>query len=140
MLIRKYRERAGLTQAELGEKIGVSVKSILRWEKRLREPRASDLERIAGALGVTVAELLEEDGGEKWKIEVIWEEPEEVDVMDIRGSAPHKATVQIGSEKVGVKVVGHVESEDELDSVLADLRMKAIDALGLQSKWNGIKV
>lgn len=56
--IRQARELANMTQAELGEKIGVSGVAIMRYEKGTRQPRLEQLQRIADELGVGVSYLL----------------------------------------------------------------------------------
>lgn len=51
-LIKAAREKAGMTQVELGKKVGVSGVAIMRYEKGLREPRIEQLRAIADALEV----------------------------------------------------------------------------------------
>lgn len=58
--IKAAREKARMTQTELGEKIGVSGVAIMRYEKGTRQPRAEQLNRIANALGVPVSSFLDE--------------------------------------------------------------------------------
>ena len=55
--IRERREALGLSQTELAEAVGISAKSLSRYESGERDPRASDLVKIADALGCSV-ELL----------------------------------------------------------------------------------
>ena len=56
--IRQLRESRKLTQAELAEKIGVSSKTISKWETARGLPDIALIEPLAGALGVSVAELM----------------------------------------------------------------------------------
>lgn len=56
--IRAYRETAGLNQTELASLVGISSKTIARYEAGLREPRSSDLLKIAKTLGCTVDDLI----------------------------------------------------------------------------------
>jgi transcriptional regulator with XRE-family HTH domain len=56
--LRAARERALLTQAELGARAGVQPLTISRIETDKVEPRYSTIRRIAKALGVDPAELL----------------------------------------------------------------------------------
>ena len=56
--IRSLREAKGMTQAELAAHIGVSDKAVSKWETAKGLPDISLLEPLAGALGVSVAELL----------------------------------------------------------------------------------
>lgn len=56
--IRQLRERKGLTQAALAEKIDVSPKTVSKWETAKGLPDISLLDAIAAALEVSVMELL----------------------------------------------------------------------------------
>ena len=56
--IRQLRERRGMTQAELGAKIGVSSKTISKWETAKGLPDISLLQSLAQALGISVIELM----------------------------------------------------------------------------------
>ena len=60
--IRQLREGRGLTQAELAERIGVSSKTISKWETAKGLPDISLLQPLAKALGISVIELM---NGEK---------------------------------------------------------------------------
>ena len=60
--IKCLREARGLTQAELGEKIGVGSKAVSKWETARGLPDVSLIEPLAEALGVSVMELM---NGEK---------------------------------------------------------------------------
>ena len=57
-VIKELREKCQLTQVELAEKIGVSDKTISKWETAKGYPDISLLEPIAGALGVSMTELV----------------------------------------------------------------------------------
>ena len=56
--IRQLREKQNLTQAELAEKIGVSSKTISKWETAKGLPDVSLLQPLAQALGISVIELM----------------------------------------------------------------------------------
>ena len=56
--IKVARERAGITQVELGEKIGVSGVAVMRYEKHTRQPRLEQIYAIADALNIPVEEIL----------------------------------------------------------------------------------
>lgn len=60
MNFKKYRKRAGLSQREVGAKLGVSDSAVCLWEKETggSVPRASMLPEIARLYGCTVDELL----------------------------------------------------------------------------------
>lgn len=56
--IRQLRENRNLTQAELAEQIGVSSKTISKWETAKGLPDISLLQPLAQALGISVIELM----------------------------------------------------------------------------------
>lgn len=58
--IKEARKNAGMTQTELGEKIGVAKTTIAGYEKN-REPTAAQLGEIADVLGVDVTFLLQDE-------------------------------------------------------------------------------
>lgn len=58
--IRHFRSAAGLTLDQLGERVGVAGSQLSLMENGRREPRITLLTAIAEALGVALADLLEE--------------------------------------------------------------------------------
>jgi transcriptional regulator with XRE-family HTH domain len=57
-LIRSARNRAGLSQAELAERLGMPVSSIARWETDRVEPGFSTLRRVLQACGFDIPPVL----------------------------------------------------------------------------------
>jgi len=56
--IKYKRKSSGLTQSELGQKVGVSDVTILRWERGERTPNSSVLPKLAEALNTSVEYLM----------------------------------------------------------------------------------
>ena len=56
--IKQLREKRNLTQAELAERIGVSSKTISKWETAKGLPDISLLQPLAQALGISLIELM----------------------------------------------------------------------------------
>ena len=56
--VRQLRESRGLTQAELADQIGVSSKTVSKWETGKGLPDISLLQPLAQALGISVIELM----------------------------------------------------------------------------------
>ena len=56
--IRQLRESRNMTQADLAEKIGVSSKTISKWETARGLPDISLLQPLAQSLGISVIELM----------------------------------------------------------------------------------
>jgi transcriptional regulator with XRE-family HTH domain len=61
--VRRWRELRGLSQRGLAERSGVGYVNIARLELCQTDPRLSTLRKLAGALKVTVGELV--DGSPK---------------------------------------------------------------------------
>lgn len=60
-LIQQARKSAGLSQKQLGEKLGLSASMIGQWENDLRNPKYDTIKRIAAALCVEWTELVPEE-------------------------------------------------------------------------------
>lgn len=58
----KAREKSGLSQAEVAEKLGVTGPAVCQWEKGKTYPKLPMLRKIAKIYGCTVDELVEEEG------------------------------------------------------------------------------
>ena len=58
--IKEARIKCGLTQKELGERLGLSYQAVAQWENNLRNPKQETLLKIADALGIDVVCLLTE--------------------------------------------------------------------------------
>lgn len=56
--ITKLRKENGLTQEELGEKLGISDKSVSKWERGIHLPDLNNLVPLADILGTNVNDLL----------------------------------------------------------------------------------
>lgn len=56
--IKAFRKQANLTQRELAQKIGSATGTIQQYELGKREPRSSQLQKIADALNVTIPKLM----------------------------------------------------------------------------------
>ena len=77
----KLRTRAGLTQAELGEKLNYSDKTISKWERGEAIPDAYVLTQMAELFGVTVDYLLSSHDA--------WESPEQQEEEEQRQEERH---------------------------------------------------
>ena len=56
--LKKLRKKAGLTQEELSETLGISCMTVRRWESERSIPRIDEIRRIAQALNVPESDLL----------------------------------------------------------------------------------
>ncbi|MBE6584253.1 MAG: helix-turn-helix transcriptional regulator [Ruminococcaceae bacterium] len=52
------RREKGLTQRELAARVGVSAQAVSKWERGIACPDISILDELAGAIGLSLPELL----------------------------------------------------------------------------------
>lgn len=92
--IAKNRKLKGLTQEQLGERLGVSNKTISRWENGNYMPDLSLLKPLSEELGITLNELLSGEEIEKDNIEEITEKSiiNTIDYTKKKISNQHKKT------------------------------------------------
>lgn len=57
--VRRLRDERALTQEELAEQVGITVAALSRIERNNAEPRPKTRRKLAQALGVDPAELVE---------------------------------------------------------------------------------
>lgn len=69
--IRELRMARGMSQAELAERIGKRRSAIGNYESGAREPDLDTLDRLAEALGVSLAGLLDDE--ERAEDDAVWE-------------------------------------------------------------------
>jgi transcriptional regulator with XRE-family HTH domain len=63
--LRYLRELQGVTRDKLAVVLEVNPRTILRWEAGEQDPNLTDLRKIAAHFRVSVAYLIEEEGG-RW--------------------------------------------------------------------------
>lgn len=61
--IRRHRQQAGLSQADLGEKLGVSYQQVQKYERGANRVSVETLVRLAKALGLPLSSFVDADGG-----------------------------------------------------------------------------
>ena len=59
--LKNRRLRAGLTQEELARKAGTTQTTVARIERDAVEPEVTTIRKLAGALGITPADLIPEE-------------------------------------------------------------------------------
>ena len=59
--LRQARNQAGLTQKELGERLGISQAAIGQFEKKDSNPTLDTIQKIANALGISIHKILDRE-------------------------------------------------------------------------------
>lgn len=130
--LRMTREKLGISQKSLAQKLGVDENTVWRWEAGRSQPSVDLGRQIADALGVSVDDLLNGPRSKEWRIEVVFrrEEDWEMHTVDMSASAPNLFLVQVGMEKIGLSLVGDPADEAELDGLWSKAKpqiLKMID-------------
>lgn len=104
--IKEARIHAGLTQKQLGERLGITSQSIAQWETGRREPKTETLQRIAAALDIPWYKLLTDDPTEQ--LDVILSDQDQklarLDKMrDERDALLHEMSVAWAKERFSSK-------------------------------------
>ena len=68
--LKELRERAGMSQTVLAEKLGVKQQTIWRWEKGEREPSFEHIKALSEVFRVKQGELFDGPGEEAWVLEI----------------------------------------------------------------------
>ena len=63
--IHALREQAGLSQQQLAERLGLTQRAYAYWERNPVALRPDQLHKLAGALGISIEELLGNDGSKR---------------------------------------------------------------------------
>lgn len=61
MRIKELRRKAGLTQVELADSVGVAQNVVSQWETEVALPRVRQLPELAQVLGCNIDELFTEE-------------------------------------------------------------------------------
>ena len=70
MFIARKRRELNLTQAQLAERLGISSKSVSKWERGKCMPDYGIVNELCDALGITVSELLDGEENERESLRV----------------------------------------------------------------------
>ena len=133
------RERLGLTQSELGERVGIDSNTISRYERGQLNATNKTTLKIAQKLGVSVDDLLTGARSKEWRIEVVFrkEEDWEMHTVDMSASAPNLFLVQVGMEKIGLNLVGDPADEAELDWLWSRAKPQILKMIDMRRELKG---
>ena len=98
--IRELRKKAGLTQEQLAEKIGISQVHLGRLENNARSMDLEQVENIAKALGVQPLDILPQ----AWQPEEITPEEREILRMIRKSTTPQSSNNDIPSQTNGERL------------------------------------
>ena len=100
--LKKYREKAGLTQEQLSQLTGIAAPNLRKYESGRQNPKLETVENISKALGINFLLLLDEPGG-------IDEEKKLVEILRAQrvrlGLTPDQLSDRAGLSLSGIKMI-----------------------------------
>lgn len=117
--VRTHRERRGLTQAELGGRIGITFQQVQKYERGVNRIAAARLCRIAQALDVSVADLLDQPLNDAHPVAVMASTPSGRDMAKSWVQLPphvQQALLQLAAFSAASMVVERCAAPRELRS------------------------
>ena len=117
-----------MTQAELGEKLGYSDKSISKWERAEAIPDAYVLKHMSELFDVTVDYLLTEH--EEWK-----PEPEEAEHSYSRSAILWLSVVSIWTAALLIFIIGWILEKNLWLTFIYAIPVTLVTALVMNSIW-----
>jgi transcriptional regulator with XRE-family HTH domain len=101
--LRRARREAGLSQAELAERSGISRRTIVNAEAGEANMSLTGVDQLAGALGTTFTALVTAPSAVKSAInEVVWRGNDPASVAVIHAAAPSRLETQLWTWALGV--------------------------------------
>ncbi|OUO32293.1 XRE family transcriptional regulator [Olsenella sp. An293] len=99
--IKQLRDRAGMTQEELAEKLGVARSTVTQWENGWSNPRMGMVQKLAGVFHVTSSDIVSDE--------------------PVKSQLPANAIPVRGtSAMVPVRVLGRTHAGDRMDEDESD--------------------
>ena len=132
-MIRQYRKKAGLTQPDLAQLLGVSFSTLRRWEAYGGQPRADELKKLCEVLGCTESELLNGQSPDEWELRVLVNKKgvETVDMTTSKSSA----VLNMSDDTMAIMLsAGYELWEDDakFEELIEDIRRKR--KIGLRTR------
>ena len=130
--IRAFRERGKLTQSELAQQVGVSLATLKRWEYGETEPRADEVSKLASALHVSEAELLNGPEEHKIKIELIFGKMPDEEVLDMSETGNKFKLFMDNDGALGIHGGAKFSCLDDIKKFIADAEEELVKGFNFQ--------
>ena len=131
--IRKARKALSINQTKLGELVGVSLDTVSRWEKGIREPRSGELAKLAEVLNISPEVLINPENGREIRL-ILDKEGEFFMNINICGGAVDKF-VGVSKSDITLHLKAPIRSAAELEGLINNFRAMGLEALKKQEEW-----
>ena len=136
--IRHYREQANLTQQQLADAVLCSVDTVRRWEAGVRDPRAGDIAKLAAALGVSEAELLNGPEENKIRIEVFFDKIDETEEFIEMGNKSVFSLFLSPDGAIGIRGGAKFANLEDIEKFISDAGAQLKEAFKWQQERGAI--
>lgn len=134
--LKRLRKKAGMTQEEFAKAVEISSMTARRWEWGQREPRMEEIKRIAAALHVTEAELLNGPESNEIKITLYYSEMPKESEIDM--SKSEFDLYMGGNGSLGIKGGGKFATVEDIDSFVDRVREQLKQGFAFQQERGAI--
>ena len=113
--LRRVREERGMSRSELAERAGLSRPTIWAWESGKTQPRNSNLQTLAAALGISEIELVtgrESSGGPVDEIDVLMPSAWETGEIPAGLAHPQRLRIMIHAAKLGIAALAGIKAQN----------------------------
>lgn len=134
MNLKQLRKSNNITQEELSELLSVHENTIRLWEKGIREPRSSDIQKLCEILHCTESELLNGPSTQNWELRLITKKEEKsmVGTIDLTGKTVN-SSLEMSDSGMGLTLSANYdlwEDDAKFENLLEQIRHKR--AVGLK--------
>lgn len=134
MNLKQLRKSNNITQEELSELLSVHENTIRLWEKGIREPRSSDIQKLCEILHCTESELLNGPSTQNWELRLITKKEEKsmVGTIDLTGKTVN-SSLEMSDSGMGLTLSASYdlwEDDAKFENLLEQIRHKR--AVGLK--------
>ena len=118
--LKAFRKKAGLTQEDLADVLGLSYMTIRRWEAGKVTPRLEEIKAIAKALGVSESDLLNDPHPEhsgEWTIHINVADKFTKEEINLNGNIQPIAQITVTPDGIAFTIKANWDKLDTKDGL-----------------------
>ena len=138
--LRMTREKLGISQKSLAQKLGVDENTVWRWEAGRSQPSVDLGRQIADALGVSVDDLLNGPAEETREFTLVYDREGDLrmEVLNMAANAPEQRVMSVSRERIAALInikTSHLPREVAKQTMLDEMAARFDEAWAQQEKW-----
>ena len=137
--LKYYRKKAGLSQKDLADDVGIQENTVWRWENERAVPSVTAIKQLVEILHCTESELLNGPAMQEWELRMVVNKTGEKEggTVNMTGTSS-TATLSIGDNAMAITLSADYtlwEDDAKFEALMEDLRRKR--QLGLKTRHEG---